>query len=88
MYGEVTNPKNANLPDLNGREWATLLPLVFLSLFMGVFSSLFTPSLEKPIMKIIQDANAKASGLSIRLRTVPAPAPASPQPPADEGAHQ
>ena len=60
MFGEVTNPKNANLPDLNAREWATLLPLVFLSLFMGVFSSLFTPSLEKPVMKIIQDARAKS----------------------------
>ncbi len=61
MYGEVTNPKNSALPDLNPREWATLLPLVFLSLFMGVFSSWFTPSIERPVVKIIQDARNKVA---------------------------
>ncbi|MEO8361045.1 MAG: NADH-quinone oxidoreductase subunit M [Vicinamibacteria bacterium] len=60
MLGEVTNPKNANLPDLNPREWLTLLPLVFLSLFMGVFSSTFTASIEPPVLKIIQDARIKS----------------------------
>ena len=84
MYGEVTNPKNQNLPDLNGREWATLLPLVFLSLFMGVFSSLFTPSLERPIMKIIQDANLRTSTSTLRMQTRPVPA----APTEDKGAHQ
>ncbi len=29
MFGNITNPLNEHLPDLNGREWATLLPLVF-----------------------------------------------------------
>ena len=71
MYGEVTNEKNAALPDLNTREWATLLPLVFLSLFMGVFSSLFTPSIEKPVMKLIQDANARVLMSNTSIRIVP-----------------
>ncbi|MBK5257320.1 MAG: NADH-quinone oxidoreductase subunit M, partial [Vicinamibacteria bacterium] len=72
MYGEVTNAKNANLPDLNAREWATLLPLVFLTLFMGVFSSLFTPSLEAPVTKIIRDARARSTSMSERLTLTPA----------------
>jgi NADH-quinone oxidoreductase subunit M len=84
MYGEVTNPKNANLPDLNTREWATLLPLVFLSLFMGVFSSFFTPSLETPVLKIIKDARSRTAVMDTRL-----PAPHVPaEPLADQGAHQ
>ncbi len=74
MYGEVTNVKNANLPDLNAREWATLLPLVFLTLFMGVFSSVFTRSLERPVMKIIQDARTKSVLSSGRISLVPMPA--------------
>jgi NADH-quinone oxidoreductase subunit M len=85
MYGEVTNAKNANLPDLNLREWVTLLPLVFLSLFMGVFSSLFTPSLEKPVMKIIQDARAKSYAVSEAMPTVPA---APREAPAEKGETQ
>jgi NADH-quinone oxidoreductase subunit M len=71
MYGEVTNPKNASLPDLNAREWATLLPLVFLSLFMGVFSSWFTPSLERPVMKIIQDARGQVTAHQMRSNARP-----------------
>jgi NADH-quinone oxidoreductase subunit M len=87
MYGEVTNEKNANLPDLNPREWATLLPLVFLALFMGVFSSLFTPSIEKPVMKIIQDARARTLPSTDRLRVVP-PAPSESPAAVDKGAQQ
>ncbi len=86
MYGEVTNEKNANLPDLSTREWATLLPLVFLSLFMGVFSSLFTPSIEKPVMKIIQDAR-RAIPVNERVRLVPA-GPGELAPSADQEAQQ
>jgi len=71
MYGEVTNEKNASLPDLNRREWATLLPLVFLSMFMGLFSSLFTPSIEKPVTKIIQEANARVLMTKTNLRIAP-----------------
>ena len=90
MYGEVTNEKNAKLPDLNPREWATLLPLVFLALYMGVFSSVFTPSLEKPVMKIIQDARAKSltmgGGVRIAPSARPAPTPSEPQ--AEPGGHE
>jgi NADH-quinone oxidoreductase subunit M len=73
MYGEVTNVKNANLPDLNAREWATLLPLVFLALFMGVFSSVFTRSLERPAMRIIQDARTKSALSTGRISLIPVP---------------
>ncbi|HQZ17179.1 MAG TPA: NADH-quinone oxidoreductase subunit M, partial [Vicinamibacteria bacterium] len=86
MYGEVTNEKNANLPDLSTREWATLLPLVFLALFMGVFSSLFTPSIEKPVMKIIQDAR-RALPVNERVRLIPAP-PSEPAPSTEKEAQQ
>jgi NADH-quinone oxidoreductase subunit M len=87
MYGEVTNEKNAHLPDLNTREWATLLPLVFLALFMGVFSSLFTPSLEKPVMKIIQEARARSLPAVDRIRVMPT-RPSEPPPAADKEAQQ
>jgi NADH:ubiquinone oxidoreductase subunit 4 (subunit M) len=68
----VTNAKNANLPDLNSREWATLLPLVFLALFMGVFSSVFTPSIEMPVTQIIRDARAKSIAVTGRRVADPA----------------
>src|SRR6267143_1349070 len=41
VFGKVTNPENAKLPDLNLREFALVLPLVALMLFMGVFPGPF-----------------------------------------------
>jgi NADH-quinone oxidoreductase subunit M len=53
LYGEVTNPKNAGLKDLTPREWAVLVPLVALALFMGVASPLFTRSIEPSVSHLI-----------------------------------
>ncbi|HEY0729285.1 MAG TPA: NADH-quinone oxidoreductase subunit M, partial [Pyrinomonadaceae bacterium] len=41
LFGEVTNPENAKLTDLNTRELGLLLPLLFLMLFMGVYPRVF-----------------------------------------------
>ena len=46
LYGEVTVEKNQALPDLSPREWAVLVPLAALALFMGVASPLFTRKIE------------------------------------------
>ena len=39
--GEVTNPKNASLPDLQPREWASVAPLCAMAILMGVLPSIF-----------------------------------------------
>jgi NADH-quinone oxidoreductase subunit M len=41
VFGEVTNPKNAKLQDLNAREIGLLIPLMVLMLFMGVYPRVF-----------------------------------------------
>src|SRR5207247_2570227 len=46
LYGEVTNPANAGLPDLSVREALVLTPLVLLALFMGLASPIFTRTIE------------------------------------------
>ena len=41
VFGKVTNPENAKLPDLNAREIGLLIPLLVLMLFMGVYPRVF-----------------------------------------------
>jgi NADH-quinone oxidoreductase subunit M len=41
VFGKVTNPENAKLPDLNAREIGLLIPLLVLMLFMGVYPQPF-----------------------------------------------
>ena len=35
-YGPLNNPKNRSLPDLSPREWAMVVPIVAMAIFMGV----------------------------------------------------
>src|SRR4029077_11653505 len=37
MFGSVTNSANEDLPDLNFREYATLVPLVILAFWIGIY---------------------------------------------------
>ena len=46
LYGEVSTPANAGLPDLTAREALVLTPLVVLALFMGIASPIFTRTIE------------------------------------------
>ena len=62
IYGEVNNPSNRKLMDLNGREKLVLAPLIALILFMGVYPSLFLSRSNSAIQSIkarfIPDADA------------------------------
>jgi NADH-quinone oxidoreductase subunit M len=51
FFGPVTNEKNRNLPDLNGRELTALVPLVAIVIWLGVY--------PKPVLGPI-DTSVKA----------------------------
>jgi NADH-quinone oxidoreductase subunit M len=52
--GEITNPKNATLPDLRPREWASVLPLCAMAIVMGVFPALFLAPMESSVRKVVE----------------------------------
>jgi NADH-quinone oxidoreductase subunit M len=49
FFGEIENEKNKLLPDLNTREWVYMLPLVIMSLWIGVYPGPFLRYIEKPV---------------------------------------
>ena len=54
FFGNIDNPKNENLPDMTGREWAYMIPLVVLSLWIGVYPKTFTDYIIKPVNAVVQ----------------------------------
>jgi NADH-quinone oxidoreductase subunit M len=70
LYGEVTHAVNRSLPDLSAREFAVLIPLVVLAIFMGVASPLFTKLIEPSVQALVSETNA-------RMRRPAAPATAA-----------
>src|SRR6202047_286305 len=57
MFGNITNPLHEHLPDLNGREWATLLPLVFLAFWIGIYPAPLFHVLEAPVDRLMRTVN-------------------------------
>jgi NADH-quinone oxidoreductase subunit M len=72
LYGEVTHSVNLTLPDLTPREFAVLIPLIVLSIVMGVASPLFTRLIEPSVQTLISDTQARAhSAPSHRAEAAP-----------------
>jgi len=54
MFGSVTNPANEHLPDLNAREYATLIPLVVLAFWVGIYPSPLFKVVEQPVHRLVE----------------------------------
>jgi len=52
-YGPVRNPHNRGLMDLSPREWAMVVPIVAMSIFMGVLPNVFLQPMEASVDRII-----------------------------------
>jgi NADH-quinone oxidoreductase subunit M len=57
MFGNVTNPSNEHLPDLNWREYATLIPLIAFAFWIGIYPKPFFQIAEAPVKQIVQRVN-------------------------------
>ncbi len=53
MYGAQKNADAAAMPDLNAREWAILVPLAVVALWMGVYPKPFLEPLKAPVESLM-----------------------------------
>src|SRR5882724_5057530 len=54
FFGNIENPKNEKLSDLNIREWIYMTPLVILSLWIGVYPKGFLDYIQRPVNSIVR----------------------------------
>jgi NADH-quinone oxidoreductase subunit M len=74
MFGELSNPKNQVLKDLNAREITIMAPLIILIFVMGVYPTPFIDKMNPAIEKLIVQTKQK----QIAHLAVPVQAPATP----------
>jgi NADH-quinone oxidoreductase subunit M len=76
FFGTVSNPKNALLADLSGREIATFVPLILVAIWMGVYPKPFFEILNQPVTELVQRVNTNPGIYNATVPgTVPADAP-------------
>jgi NADH-quinone oxidoreductase subunit M len=74
MFGQLSNPKNQGLKDLDAREFAVLMPLVALAFWIGLYPKPYFEILEKPVAAIVERVRPDY------YRRTPAPRPVAQTP--------
>ncbi len=59
VFGEVRHDENRRLPDLNAREVWTLVPILILIVWIGVYPKPFTAVTEKAVADLLQGVQEK-----------------------------
>jgi NADH-quinone oxidoreductase subunit M len=54
MFGKLDNPKNEGLADVNLRELATLVPLIIMAFWIGIYPAPFFRALDGPVNKLVE----------------------------------
>jgi len=60
FFGEVTNEKNRNLPDVNKRELIALVPLVIITVWLGIYPKPLLDPINTSVESVVQLMHDKA----------------------------
>jgi NADH-quinone oxidoreductase subunit M len=63
FFGEITDPANAEMKDLNGREIGLLMPLVVLMIWLGMGPAPFLAQSERAVQSLLDTAQAKIAAV-------------------------
>jgi NADH-quinone oxidoreductase subunit M len=53
FYGETGEEVRRHVPDLRLREWAAIVPLLVMMVWMGVYSQSFLPPVSKATARVL-----------------------------------
>jgi NADH-quinone oxidoreductase subunit M len=87
FWGEVDRDENRKLVDLNWRELTTLVPLVVLCFWIGLYPKPFLAFLHEPMLRVAETVQpGRFTPATVHAATVPAghETPGDVAPPADE----
>jgi NADH-quinone oxidoreductase subunit M len=56
FFGEVTDEVKHHMPDFNGREWACVVPLVIMMVWMGIGTQDFLPKISETNARILDQS--------------------------------
>lgn len=80
MFGELNNPKNKELKDLNAREVVIMIPLLVMIFWMGIYPKPFIDKMNPAIEKVIAYSKGKKQVAAQQQVLPSAPVPAVMQP--------
>ncbi|MFB3817685.1 MAG: NADH-quinone oxidoreductase subunit M [Candidatus Methylomirabilales bacterium] len=68
MFGEITKEENRKLPDLSPREMATLIPIIALCFWIGLYPAPFLRAMQASVANVIQIVERGGEGKPVAPR--------------------
>jgi NADH-quinone oxidoreductase subunit M len=56
FFGELSEEVKHHMPDFNAREWACVIPLVVMMVWMGIYTQTFLPAVSEANAKILDQS--------------------------------
>ncbi len=73
MFGELDNPKNQKLLDLNAREIGIMIPLIIMIFVMGLYPKPFIDKMEPAVKKLVGQIRPASMNAKKGAEATPAP---------------
>jgi NADH-quinone oxidoreductase subunit M len=73
MFGELDNPKNQKLKDLNAREIGIMVPLIIMIFVMGIYPKPFIDKMDPAIKKLVSQVRPASMNAKKMPEAVTAP---------------
>ncbi len=61
FFGQTSDEVKHHMPDFNAREWACVIPLVLMMVWMGIYSQTFLPAVSETNAKILEQSKANTA---------------------------
>ena len=71
FYGEASEDLRHHMFDLKGREWAAVIPLVAMMVWMGIYPQSFLPPVGKATARVLEQTQANVP-IRVELKRTPA----------------
>ncbi len=68
FFGEVTKEENRNLPDVNKRELIALIPLVLITIWLGIYPKPVLGPINNSVESVVQLMHNKATSEEAKMR--------------------
>ncbi|MBL1243609.1 MAG: NADH-quinone oxidoreductase subunit M [Sulfurimonas sp.] len=68
FFGEVTNEKNKNLPDVSKRELLALIPLSIITVWLGIYPKPILDPINNSVESVVQLMHNKATSAEAKMR--------------------
>jgi hypothetical protein len=72
MFGKLDNPENMNLKDLNLREAMTLIPIIVMCVWIGVYPKPFTEFMDAAVKNTVSIVNPDAARAEMQMMQIQA----------------